>query len=222
MKSLLILLSGVIIITSCSNEKKEKTNGDTDPKAAVSVDSTLLTDSTWGPITRTTDLSGLEKMYGKDNIADMRICGPECADSVDVTIIYPNQSNQITVYWMDSLYHKKITFLESYADDAPFKTDKGIKVGSTLADLLRVNGKKITFSGFGWDYGGLVQSYNKGALDSSNINFAMSIDDYDDETLVGDTELDTDMPSVKKALDKIRIWRITHAMNRIEFIPYEY
>jgi hypothetical protein len=83
-----------------------------------------------------------------------------------------------------------------------------------MADLLKINGRKINFSGFGWDYGGYIISYNGGALDNSNVNFRMDLVSGADEGLVGDTEVNTDMPSVKKVLDSIRIWQISLNFNR--------
>jgi len=40
----------------------------------------------------------------------------------------------------------------------------GVHVGSTIAELEKANGKPFTFSGLGWDYGGLVKDWRGGAL----------------------------------------------------------
>jgi hypothetical protein len=193
-------LSIALFLFACNNEKKETP---VEEKKLTAIDSTLVTDSSWGPIKPDADLTTLENIYGKSNLKDEWICGPECADTILVTKIFPDQTREITVYWDDSAFHKKIMMLEVFRDDNPYHTIHGLKNGSTLNDILKVNGQKISFSGFSWDYGGLIQSYHNGALEKSPINFrleyrgnAMDLD--------GDIELNTDMPNVKQALDSIR------------------
>lgn len=44
-------------------------------------------------------------------------------------------------------------------------TAEGIRIGTTLDELVELNGKPIQFSGFGWDYGGAVLSFNQGKLE---------------------------------------------------------
>lgn len=45
-----------------------------------------------------------------------------------------------------------------------WRTAEGIHVGTTLAELERINGGPFTLSGFDWDYGGLVQAKPPGKL----------------------------------------------------------
>lgn len=204
-KSLALILIAVAIV-SCKNDKKGAPAGNI-PEAKT--DSLLITDSSWGAIDATTDMTGLQNIFGVPNVQDERICGPECADSLDVTKVFPGKNNEIVVYWEDSAYHKKIAFLESYQEGSPYRTANGLKAGSTLNDILKINGQKITFSGFDWDYGGFIQSYNNGRLDSSPVNFRLEPRGNVGDSLSGDTELNTDMPVVKKALDSIAVYYIT-------------
>lgn len=45
-------------------------------------------------------------------------------------------------------------FVRTGRADGPWHTPAGVRVGSTLAELERLAAKPLTFSGFGWDYGG--------------------------------------------------------------------
>ncbi|MEP6700397.1 MAG: hypothetical protein ABJA85_03750, partial [Bacteroidota bacterium] len=191
------------IIYSCAGKDKKTTSFTENPE--IKIDSTLLTDSSWGLIKQSTDFAGLQAMYGGANVKDERICGPECADSIDVTKIYPAKSNEFTVYWKDSLYHKAIAFIESYFPDGPYHTANGLKIGSSLEDLLKINGKQIIFSGFDWDYGGSIQDYGMGTLQNSPLGFRLSMDEGGGTELSGDSEFNTEMPEVKKNLTKIKI-----------------
>lgn len=201
MRILLCFFTAITLFVSCKQKNKKQPSEET-VLPANKVDSTLVTDSSWGPIRRDADLATLETLYGKTNIKDEWICGAECIDTILVTKVFPGQAHEITVYWDDSAFHKKIVMLEVYRDSTPYHTVHGLKSGSTLNDILKVNGKKITFSGFGWDYGGFVQSYNNGELEKSPINFRLEYRGSQLD-LDGDTELNTDMPNVKKALDSI-------------------
>ncbi|HEV7781998.1 MAG TPA: hypothetical protein VGO58_12075 [Chitinophagaceae bacterium] len=209
---LFISLLIAAIICSCKNEKKETPVAE--KKEAVVVDTTLLTDSSWGLIAEATDLAGLQNSYGISNVKDDRICGAECIDSVDVTLVYPGTSKEFIVYWEDSFYHKKIALIRCYTAEAPYHTANGIKMGTTLSTLLQLNGKPVAFSGFGWDYGGGIISLNNGELEKSNVHFNLAINEnVDDNSVYGDTELNSDMPSVKKVTDKIYVTELFLSFN---------
>jgi hypothetical protein len=45
-----------------------------------------------------------------------------------------------------------------------WRTADGIRIGTTLAELERINGGPFTLSGFDWDYGGIVQTKAPGKL----------------------------------------------------------
>jgi hypothetical protein len=206
MKQFLGLLISAIILWSCSNDKKQKAD---DNKISVVVDSTLVSDSAWGLITNKTDFAGLQTIFGATNVLNERVCGPECIDSIDVTKIYAGTAKEIKVYWQDSAYHKKIGMLESYAEGSPYHTASGLKIGSSLKDILLLNGKQITFSGFGWDYGGYIQSFSSGTLEKSPIHFRLDLMEDSGTELLGDIELNSNMPAVQKMLDKIKVYQLS-------------
>ncbi len=202
-------------IYSCASKEKKATPVTENP--VIKIDSTLITDTSWGLVTKSTDFAGLRAIYGDSNVIDQRVCGPECEDSIDVTIIYPETNNQITVYWKDSAYHKTIMSMETWFPGSTYHTATGLKIGSPLKDLLQLNGQKITFSGFGWDYSGAIQSYNNGTFEKSSIRFQLGQTEAAGSELSGDIELNTDMPEVKKYMDKIEISIISLSFNRDPF-----
>jgi hypothetical protein len=207
MKKIAAFLFLTVLACSCKNSSQEKKEPQS-PGLVKNIDSTLVTDSAWGPITPQTDFAGLQQLYGAANIKDERICGPECIDSINVTFVYRDTDKEITVYWADSAWHKTIVFLECYSEKSPYRTPTGLRIGSTLRQLLALNGKKISFSGFDWDYGGSIHSYNGGTLDKSGVGFQLGLEVYSDYSISGDIDLDTGMPAVKKALDSIKINKI--------------
>jgi len=214
MKNLIIFFLVVAMVYACDNNKEpdEETIVEIKDESPAQRDSTLITDTSWGLITKTTDIVALKKIYGRANVKDESICGPECADTIKVTTLFRNTPKQIIVYWEDSAYHKRVMMAEASIDGSPYHTADGIKVGSKLSDLLKVNGKRIVFNGFGWDYGGIVTSFNDGKLGNSSLNIHLDLVEHTGQNeLYGDRELHTDMPLVKQNLDKIIISTLTKA-----------
>ena len=197
MKTIKIFVLVLFILTAKVNA--QKTNA------------TFITETSWAGITKSTNIDGLKNIFGEANIKDERICGAECVDSVDVTKIYPDTKKEIIIYWADSLYHKKIGMIVCNNEQSVCQTKNGIKIGSTLAQLLKLNGKKISFGGFGWDYGGGITSFNNGHLAKSNITYLLDITGDAPNALLGERQLNTDMALVKKYLSKIKVVQITLA-----------
>jgi hypothetical protein len=208
----LSLLAFLSVIVSCKQKDKTATEKIVPP---AQTDSFMITDSSWGFITAGMAIEDVKKVYGDTNVKDERICGPECMDSIDVTKVFAGQPNEFTIYWNDTAYHRVISSIESFNEAAQWHSADSIKMGSGLKDLLRVNGKKISFYGFGWDYGGTIDSYNGGKLEKSAVHYRIELFDNQtqDNSLYGDTGLDTDMPAVQKVMDKIKVWWITLSLN---------
>ncbi|HUR64925.1 MAG TPA: hypothetical protein VMZ03_01125 [Chitinophagaceae bacterium] len=212
MRNFILIAIALIFIVACSENKKEKVA----TLPIVKTDLLLITDSSWGSIKPTTDIEALKAAYGPTNIEDRRVCDLECQDSINVTILYPGSKNESTIYWKDSGYHKIIDRIECYMDSTDWHTSNGIKIGSGLSDLVKLNGKKINFYGFGWDYGGTITSYNEGALEHSQIFYILTFGDYNADKLIGEIGLDSDMQEVKDHMDKIIIRSISLVLNRSE------
>ncbi|MFZ9388746.1 MAG: hypothetical protein ACO25B_12775 [Chitinophagaceae bacterium] len=210
MKKSILLIGVISLLASCKNEQKKAPSIPVVASSAP-IDSFLITDSSWGLIDAGTNIEKLKTIFGEENIRDVRECDAECIDSIDVTKVYPGQPDEITIIWKDSAYHLEIGLIECFGEGPRWHSASGIRIGSGLKDLLKVNGKKISFYGFGWDGGGLVDSYHDGALQNSVIGYRLNLDaEYSgDRSLFGDVGLDTDMPVVQQALDKISVWWIT-------------
>lgn len=225
MKTQLMLIVSLFFLWSCNSNNDTKRNDidKIDSAATTNVDSASEKDvlyykvdlvevgeSGWGAISEFTNLEELKAAYGEANVIDERICGPECADSIDITRIYPNTNKEVIVHWKENEYHKKVNMVECYAPNAPYHTVTGLGIGTTLKELLNQNGKKITFYGFGWDYGGYLSSFNGGSLDNTRLGFQLELAEQAwDNSLMGDKEINTDMPAVKKNLDNIKVVKLT-------------
>lgn len=84
-----------------------------------------------------------------------------------------------------------------------WSTKEGIKIGTKLDELVKINGSPIRFTGFGWDYGGNVMDFGSGKLSEYEGRLGIELGEPDDidglNEFMGDTECST---SNKKILGK--------------------
>lgn len=203
MKTLFLNLTVLsFLLIACKNNKKEVAETNTPVTAAESF---LVTDSTWGLVSASMNFEDLKKVYGENNIKDETICGAECIDSIDVTKLYPGQKNEAVIYWDMDAYHKRIGTIRCTSQGSDWYTPDSLRVGSSFSDLLRVNGQKITFMGFGWDYGGAITLYSGGSIENSRIRYELDMKPGDGNEVMGDSEFDSSMPEVQKNIGRIFI-----------------
>jgi len=175
----------------------------------------LVTKSSFGLISLTATYENIISTYGKERVTDEKVMrAPDSDEMVIKTIINKGKSDEISVQWHDNAFHKKIISIDASQNNHPFKTTDGVHYGTTIAELVAINGAKISFTGFGWDFGGLLNDFHGGKLaykeGQSNISYEININTtqpYDE--ILGDQVLVTDMPITKKFLDYIFIYKIS-------------
>ncbi|MFN8672007.1 MAG: hypothetical protein U0457_07990 [Candidatus Sericytochromatia bacterium] len=154
-----------------------------------------------GKITAKTTYKDLEKLYGAKNLKNKKERFiPDSDETTDITYVHENKPEELKVLWRD----KKLLYVVITNKKSKYKTKEGIKVGSTMSEVTKANGKAFDFSGFAWDFGGRVTNWNKGKLDAykGKISFVF---DYESKTnpetkFLGDITLKSDA----KGLDKMK------------------
>lgn len=215
----ILMIFFVCSIYSC--EQKQQTTQSTLQDTAepvspspVIIDEYLITNTSIGKISRSTTLANLENIFGKSNIQDTINYGDEGMDSFMVTKIYSNTPKELIIDWQKNKFHSSISRVDLNQENAPYYTIDSLKIGSKLEMLLKANGKKINFSGTSWDYGGFISSYNGGKYNKSNINFRLASAEDASEKIMGDHELNKDMPLVKNNIKKIYISNISLILDK--------
>lgn len=117
-----------------------------------------------GGITATTSRQDLVQWFGAENVQDTKVAGAEGED-FEATVIYPNQpTKRLEVLWKDAQAMKSPAVIRIIGERSAYKTLDGITLGTTLKDLEKLNGGTFVISGFYWDYGGHVMSWEQGKL----------------------------------------------------------
>jgi len=121
------------------------------------------------------DLEVLAEVISQDNLNDIYPSsnmteGTELFEEGTVehpyTILYPKTPDQILIIWKDD---ERTKLHQIYIDkESRWRSNTGIRIGSTYDELVEINGGPIKFYGFGWDHSGAVD-WNMGGLAKSNI-----------------------------------------------------
>jgi hypothetical protein len=121
-----------------------------------------------GPITPKSSEADLIKIYGKQNVVDESLClDVECSESEIGTVVYPKDPLKIIkIHWKDVAAKKYPKSAHLSGSKSNWKLADGISLGTSLKELVKINGKAFTFYGFGWDLNGCIKSWEKGNIES--------------------------------------------------------
>lgn len=177
-----IFFAGLAILLICaygctSDSSSSATTGDatTDitPVPAPSVQGVAGELTNWtcvpkkqvGAITANFTEADLIKTFGDKQVQRYEAGEGESDETYAATIVNPGTKNQLLVRWTKDQPYKKIESIRIEKDSTDWRTAEGITVGSTMADLVRINGKDFAFNGF-YEAGeaGMTTNWQGGAV----------------------------------------------------------
>jgi hypothetical protein len=115
-----------------------------------------------GPFGRNATHADLVKAFGSDNVVYREVEGVD-GKPIKASVVYPNDPKaRLEVNWGDEKARRGPTVL--IKDQSAWVAANGIRIGTELAEVEKLNGKPFKLSGFDWDYGGHVRDWQGGAL----------------------------------------------------------
>ncbi|TND08328.1 MAG: hypothetical protein FD123_2359 [Bacteroidetes bacterium] len=168
----------IAMISACSGDK---TGENTD--SAATETSHGIPQATIGESLVLEDLCTIKseaeliEKYGKENVTRDTIPAGEGTFYIG-TKLFPGTNKQVELSWSDTVKFEKLlsAMIRTGYDSLhkPFvnnqwKSKTGIRLGTTLLELEQLNGKPFIIFGFGWDYGGMLQSWDKGKLENAQV-----------------------------------------------------
>lgn len=156
----------------------------------------------------------LIKIFGKDRLTIDTVYEAEGTVATLATFIDREKPSEIIVLWDEKKHLTKIDRIQVWNPQSPFKTADGLHVGSSLAEVEKMNGKTIAFQGFGWDYGGGA-NFQKGKLDNGKLSLLLELmlflESNNEKTqhLYGEGEHFSTDKNVLPWRDSIRVAQIT-------------
>lgn len=116
-----------------------------------------------GPFARDTSEAKLIAAFGAKNVVFEEVAGPE-GTKLNATVVFPTDpKRRLEVLWLDEETRTKPTSIVIEGNSG-WLAPKGVKIGTPLAQIQRLNGKTFKLSGFGWDHGGQVTDWQGGAM----------------------------------------------------------
>lgn len=121
----------------------------------------------------------VERIYGKEFVTAGKIYGAEGAEFPG---FYVFKNSPLELQCVISETDSTIDVIKITQPGSNWISEDGIKIGTTLDELVRLNGQPITFSGFGWDYGGWIYQYGSGKLAKLDGKMGICLGEPDDLT----------------------------------------
>jgi hypothetical protein len=163
-----------------------------------------------GPVIQHTHEADLRRVYGDANVRDERIQIGE-GESAPGAVLFPDDSlRRLEIIWGDSSARGEPSRLILRGSKSKWSLEAGVSLGSTLAQLEKLNGRPFTLAGFGWDFAGVVLDWNGGSLadESRNVKVYLAPDAAKQSTpeysqVLGDKKYSSDLPEMRALEPKV-------------------
>jgi hypothetical protein len=155
----------------------------------------------------------LTKILSKKNSKRVERFYAEGTERVIGTVFFSDTPKEFFIKWKDTLSFSNPEWIEIHGDSSLWSINNGIKIGTELKNLVKLNGKQFSFHGFDWDYGGYA-NFKNGRLDSDCYSVRLYYDyidlfEYEWNQILGDRIISTNDPVLKKIkiyVDEIRLY----------------
>ncbi len=123
-------------------------------------------------------------------------------ESAPGLVLYPDSPEEVEVLLDEDGFPIMYRIQE---EGSEWATAAGLKVGSSLADLEKINGQPFKLTGFDWDYGGTVTNWNGGTFANKDFMVTLGYDmdatqfaEEDIPQLMGDQEMMSTLPALRR------------------------
>jgi len=118
-----------------------------------------------GPVDAEASLDDLRVALGPGNAVAEKVLDQD-GSRVPGAVLYPSDPRRrIEIAWSDTAGRRRPAWARVRGRATAWRTSAGIRVGTTLLELEKLNGRAFTVWGFGGTRPGRVRSWNDGALD---------------------------------------------------------
>lgn len=156
-----------------------------------------------GPVTAETSEADLIRQLGAAHVrrADLGIGEGETRPG---TILFPGGADELLVFWKEDAFRSP-EHVVVRGGATNWTTAEGIRLGTTLDTLARLNGRPFQLLGFDWDYAGTVVSWENGRLAPMHGRLvirlaptapATGLSAADHASVAGDHVISSDMPAL--------------------------
>lgn len=135
------------------------------PVVAQKNDWLIVPGSRVGPITAATTRSDLDTLFGKENVREQNLNISEAPDVA--TVVFPDdKSAALAVTWDREHVASVYICFATKTGPCRWRTASGIRIGTSIRELSKLNGKSFQTGGFAEEQG-RVTSWRNGALEEN-------------------------------------------------------
>ena len=121
-----------------------------------------------GPVTAATTRAELDTLFGKENVRDGSYEGGDAPEAA--TVVFGNDSSaSLAVTWSNERVSAVYVCPQTKTGPCRWRTASGIRIGLAIRELERLNGKGFQMGGYGFNSGGAVKNWRKGALEQDPL-----------------------------------------------------
>lgn len=150
-----------------------------DPK-----DNTIVLGERVGLIKPGMKFPDLERAYGKGSIKAMDLDGPE-GTTIPGAKLFAGTDRELEIVFDE----EKKTVADIRIVGKAWTFANGLKLGLSIAEVEKINGKAFQISGFDWDYGGYA-NFEGGKL-AQKVSVRFEAGENSDPSLSGDKQIPT-------------------------------
>ena len=166
-----------------------------------------------GLITKDATEKAIKYVYGEKQTKRQEI-GLGEGEMTMGTIVFPNTSEELIVEWTVEDPYKTISRIRIEKEATKWKSKEGITIGTSLEELIKLNGKDFSFYGFEWDYSGSLNSWEGGKI-NPDLKVVLTPDNPAAifPALIGELSFSSNHPKAKAAKLKVSALIIEMAKN---------
>jgi len=202
------LLTLLLFVTACLRcdgpaANEITTTGKTvdEPAAVPSPTGRTASDRTFKPggfiglVTAQSTPGSVRAAYGKDALVAETLYGPEGV-TYEGYVLFPGTDDAIELTFPETGEEAGVGGTIRSAGSHWQGADHGVRIGTSLRDLERLNGGPFTFYGFEWDFGGLVADWKGGKLEGHRMALTYdwdSLEEREQQEVIGDQKIRSDL-----------------------------
>jgi len=171
-----------------------------------------------GPFGRDTSHAALIAVFGAENVVYKRIDAPQGSTGMATIVFEKDRSRRLMIEWFDEKKLARPIYI-SIDSASRWIAPLGIRIGTSIEEVERQNGRPFRLNGFNWDLGGAARfGKDDGALGNvtGGCHFGLTFEPTAEglplggkyRVLNGNQDLRSDMPllrEVKPAVVEILI-----------------
>ncbi len=189
--------ASILVVAALSTAVVTAQRGE--PRRALPASFEVVVGQRFGPIRETTTREELETLFGTAvRDVDVHLGEGFCTRG---TRVFEQTPDEIDLAWQDAA-RSRVAFVRAARPGGQWVTRRGVRVGMRLSELAQLAREVLTFSGFGWDYGGGMSWSEEGA----NLRLRVALDPEDNQiahtlpasdSIYGDRLVRSDHPLIR-------------------------